>query len=94
MSIEVDQSFNEALSKYISVGMPTTLAREYALRAAGNEMQIQQQLMQVEFPSGANLIEENRTISTANAENYIGGVPTRARRRAAPRKRAAPRRRR
>ena len=95
MSQEVDQSFNEALGKYISVGMPTTLAREYALRAAGNEMQIQQQLMQVEFPSGANLIEENRTISTANAKNYIGGVPRkRAPRRAAPRKRAAPRRRR
>ena len=94
MRHSVDDSFNVALSKYINVGMPTNLARQYAMQAAANEGQIQQQLMEVEFPSGANVIEENRTISSANETNF-GGTPTRARRRAAPRKkRAASRRKR
>ena len=96
---EVDSSFNQALAKYINVGMPADLARQYAMQAAANEGQIQQQLMEIEFPSGANLIEEERAISKANMKEYIG-APTRAParrrapRRAAPRKRAAPRRKR
>ena len=98
MTEEVDSSFNAALSKYISVGMPADLARQYALQAAANEGQIQQQLMEIEFPSGANLIEEDRTVSKANMKQYIGApAPARRRapRRAAPRKkRAAPRRKR
>ena len=99
MANSVDKAFNVALAKYVDVGMPTDLARQYALQAASNEGAIQQQLMEVEFPSGANLIEENRTVSIANAANYIGGVPAPARRRAprraaARKKRAAPRRKR
>ena len=96
---EVDSSFNAALGKYIGVGMPADLARQYAMQAAANEGQIQQQLMEIEFPSGANLIEQDRSISKANMKEYIG-APTRAParrrapRRAAPRKRAAPRRKR
>ena len=94
---EVDSSFNAALGKYISVGTPADLARQYALRAASNEGQIQQQLMEIEFPSGANLIEETRAVSKANMKQYIGApAPARRRapRRAAPRKRAALRRKR
>ena len=97
MTEEVDNSFNAALNKYISVGMPADLARQYALQAAANEGQIQQQLMEIEFPSGANLIEEDRAISKANIKQYIGAPtrpPTRARRRAVPRKKRAPRRKR
>ena len=97
LSETVDGAFNVALSKYIEVGMPTDPARQYALQAASNEGQIQQQVMEIEFPSGANVIEENRIVGDANVANYIGGTGAprkRAPRRAAPRKKRAPRRKR
>ena len=66
MSQAVDRSFTGALGKYIAADMPSDLARQCALPAADNERRIQQQVMEVEFPSRANVLEENRTVSKAN----------------------------
>ena len=95
----VDKSYAEALEKYAETGMAPDVAKSFAMRAADNERQIQQQILEVEYPSGANAIELSRSVAVANSANYPGGMPSAprrapARRRAAPRKRAAPRHRR
>ena len=95
----VDKSYTQALEKYTGTGMAVDVAKSFAMRAADNERQIQQQILEVEYPSGANAIELSRSVAVANSNNYPGGMPAAprrapARRRAAPRKRAAPRRRR
>ena len=95
----VDKSYADALEKYVETGMAPDVAKQFAMQAANNERQIQQQILEVEYPSGANAIELSRSVAVANSANYIGGMPSAprrapARRRAAPRKRAAPRRRR
>ena len=93
----VDKSYADALEKYVNTGMAPDVAKSFAMRAADNERQIQQQILEVEYPSGANAIELSRSVAVANSANYPGGMPSAprrppARRRAAPRKRAAPRR--
>ena len=95
----VDKSYADALEKYSATGMSVDVAKSFAMQAADNERQIQQQILEVEYPSGANAIELSRSVAVANSANYPGGMPSAlrrapARRRAAPRKRAAPRRRR
>ena len=86
----VDKSYADALEKYVATGMATDVAKSFAMRAADNERQIQQQILEVEYPSGANAIELSRSVAVANSANYPGGMPAHAparRRRAAPRKR-------
>ena len=86
----VDDTYTEALAKYTGTGMSPDVAKQFAMQAAANERNIQQQILEVEYPSGANAIELSRSVAVANSTNYPGGMPARAparRRRAAPRKR-------
>ena len=89
----VDKSYADALEKYVATGMATDVAKSFAMRAADNERQIQQQILEVEYPSGANAIELSRSVAVANSTNYPGGMPA-PRRAPARRRRAAPRKRR
>ena len=89
----VDKSYADALEKYVATGMATDVAKSFAMRAADNERQIQQQILEVEYPSGANAIELSRSVAVANSANYPGGMPA-PRRAPARRRRAAPRKRR
>ena len=89
----VDKSYADALEKYVATGMATEVAKSFAMRAADNERQIQQQILEVEYPSGANAIELSRSVAVANSTNYPGGMPA-PRRAPARRRRAAPRKRR
>ena len=93
----VDESYAAALQKYVNTGMAPDVAKQFAMQAAANERNIQQQILEVEYPSGANAIELSRSVAVANSANFPGGMPPAprrapARRRAAPRKRATPRR--
>ena len=89
----VDDTYTEALAKYTGTGMSVDVAKSFAMRAADNERQIQQQILEVEYPSGANAIELSRSVAVANSANYPGGMPA-PRRAPARRRRAAPRKRR
>jgi hypothetical protein len=73
--------------------MAIDVAKSFAMRAADNERQIQQQILEVEYPSGANAIEQSRSVAVVNSANYPGGMPA-PRRAPARRRRAAPRKRR
>ena len=89
----VDKSYADALEKYSATGMAIDVAKSFAMQAADNERQIQQQILEVEYPSGANAIELSRSVAVANSTNYPGGMPA-PRRAPARRRRAAPRKRR
>ena len=71
----VDETYTEALAKYTGTGMSVDVAKSFAMRAADNERQIQQQILEVEYPSGANAIELSRSVAVANSTNYPGGMP-------------------
>ena len=89
----VDESYAAALQKYVNTGMAPDVAKQFAMQAAANERNIQQQILEVEYPSGANAIELSRSVAVANSANYPGGMPA-PRRAPARRRRAAPRKRR
>jgi hypothetical protein len=55
--------------------MSTDVAKQFAMQAAANERSIQQQILEVEDPSGANAIELSRIVAVANSANYPGGMP-------------------
>ena len=88
----VNDKFIKSLDTYLKTGMPPEMAKKFALQAAANEKAIQMQIFEVDFPSGANVLEQGRSIALANTANYEGGMP--ARRRAPTRRRPARRRRR
>ena len=90
----VDESYAAALQKYVNTGMAIDVAKSFAMQAADNERQIQQQILEVEYPSGANAIELSRSVAVANSANFPGGMPPAPRRAPARRRRAAPRKRR
>jgi hypothetical protein len=90
----VDKTYAEALQKYTGAEMPLEMAKRFALQAAANEKAIQQQLFEVNFPSGANVLEQGRSIAIANTRNFPGGMPTRGVGRAPARRRPSARRRR
>ena len=81
------------MQKYVNTGMAPDVAKQFAMQAAANERNIQQQILEVEYPSGANAIELSRSVTVANSTNYPGGMPA-PRRAPARRRRAAPRKRR
>ena len=93
-------SYQDAFSGFIEAGMPTDMAKNAALAAAANEKAVRRQVIETQFPSGANFIGDMASIKTngGSVMNFAGSAqaPARrapARRRAAPRKkRAAPRR--
>ena len=98
----IKQSYEDAFKGFIKAGMPTDMAKNAALSAANNEKLVRRQVIETQFPTGANFIGDMANIKSEGGSvmNFTGGAqaPARrapARRRAAPRKkRAAPRRRR
>ena len=96
----IKQSYEDAFKGFIKAGVPTEAAKNAALMAANNEKLVRRQVIETQFPSGANFIGDMASIKDAGGSvmNFAGGAqaPARrapARRRAAPRKkRAAPRR--
>ena len=93
-------SYQDAFTGFLKAGMPTDAAKNAALMAANNEKLVRRQVIETQFPSGANFIGDMASIKASGRSvmNFSGGAqaPARrapARRRAAPRKkRAAPRR--
>ena len=90
MTATVDTVFTKAMEKYLATKMPPDMARKFAMQAADNERQIQQQILEANYPTGANVIGMERQVSSANTRNYPGGVAPRR----APAKRRKPARRR
>ena len=87
----VNTKFAETLNTYLGTGMPPEMAKQFALQAADNERRIREQVFEVDFPSGANVLEQGRSIAIANTKNFPGGMPAR---RAPARRRPSARRRR
>ncbi len=87
MKTAINTKHSEALQHYINAGMPPEMAKKFALQAAANESAIQQQVFELSFPSGANVLELSTQAATANAA--IPGFGS-----AQPRRRAPARRRR
>ena len=83
----VNDAFTEAATKYTTAGLPPDMAKQYALQAARNEHQIQQQIFELQYPSGANILELNAQTTKFKG---LGGVAPQARR--APARRRARRR--
>ena len=77
MTVAVDSVFTQAMEKYLKTRMPPDMARKFAMQAADNERQIQQQILEATYPSGANVIGMGRQVAIANNANYPGGVPAR-----------------
>jgi hypothetical protein len=92
MKANINNKHVDALKHYIDAGMPPEMAKKFALQAAANESSIQQQVFELSFPSGANILEmaaaAPRLVSLGGAQN------TAVKRRAPAGKRGAPARRR
>ena len=92
-------SYQDAFTGFLKAGMPTEAAKSAALTAANNEKMVRRQVIETQFPTGANFIGDMASIKSEGGSvmNFAGSAqaPARrapARRRAAPRKkRAAPR---
>ena len=95
MLAHVRQSYDDAYKGFLSAGMGTDMAKQFSLQAANNERITRRQVIEVRFPTNANMIGDMATIRGA-AGSVMGGQgrAAPARRRAAPRKKRAPARRR
>jgi hypothetical protein len=56
MVAEVQKSYTAAYDGFIEAGLPTNMARQYALAAANNEKQVRRQVLETQYPTNANLI--------------------------------------
>ena len=94
----VRKSYDDAYKGFLSAGMGTDMAKQFSLQAANNERMTRRQVIEVMFPTNANMIGDMATIrGTAGSVMNLAGGQGRAapaRRRAAPRKKRAPARRR
>ena len=88
MKTAVNDKFNNALKEYAASGMPPEMAKKFAMQAAANESAIQQQVFEMNYPSGANILEMKaaapRFMSLGGEQNTAVGP---ARRRAPARRR-------
>ncbi len=92
MKTTINNKYSDALRNYIGAGMPPEMGKKFALQAAANESSIQQQVFELSFPSGANILE---MASAAPRLASLGGAQNTAVKRRAPAgKRRAPARRR
>ena len=87
MKAAINSKHTDAIKHYLGAGMPPEMAKKFALQAAANESAIQQQVFELSFPSGANVLELNTQV--ANENSKIPGFGA-----AQPRRRAPARRRR
>ena len=94
----VRKSYDDAYRGFLSAGMGMDMAKQFSLQAANNERITRRQVIEVRFPTNANMIGDMSTIKgTAGSVMNLEGGQGRAapaRRRAAPRKKRAPARRR
>jgi hypothetical protein len=74
LTTSVNEVYTAAATKYTSSGLPPEMAKQFALQAARNESQIQQQLFELSFPSGANILELNAQTKKFQG---LGGAPAR-----------------
>ena len=52
----VSASYADAYKGFIDAGLPTNMAKQYALAAANNEKQVRRQVLETQYPTNANLI--------------------------------------
>ena len=98
MIAHVRKSYDDAYKGFLAAGMGTDMAKQFALQAANNEKLTRRQVIEVQFPTNANMLGQQATIrnTAGSVANFAGGQSAApARRRAAPRKkRAAPKKKR
>ena len=87
MKIAINTKHTDALKHYIAAGMPPEMAKKFAMQAAANESAIQQQVFELSFPSGANVLELNTQVAKRNSKIPGFGAAQPARRRAPARRR-------
>ena len=80
----VNDQYSAAAKKYVESGLPPEVAKKFALQAASNEAEIQQQMFELRFPSGANVLELG---AQAHRFQGLGDVTAPPRRRAPARRR-------
>ena len=73
METEIKRAYDDALTKFYAAGLPKSMAEQYALAAAANERNIQKQLLETMFPSGANAVFA-QSLSHRNAGNFAGSL--------------------
>ena len=97
MIAHVRKSYDDAYKGFLTAGMGTDMAKQFALGAANNEKITRRQVIETMFPTNANMIGDMATKDAAGSVMNLAGGQGRAapaRRRAAPRKKRAPARRR
>ena len=87
MKAAINTKHTDALKHYIAAGMPPEMAKKFAMQAAANESAIQQQVFELSFPSGANVLELNTQVAKRNSKIPGFGAAQPARRRAPARRR-------
>ena len=68
MKTAINTKHNDAIRHYMGAGMPPEMAKKFALQAAANESSIQQQVFELNFPSGANVLELNTQVAKQNSK--------------------------
>ena len=94
MVVKIEDAYNDAYSGFINAGLPSEMAKRYALNAASNEKDVRRQVLETQFPSNANIIGEAQYVRKSPDSHMLGAGHATGIRRAPARKRATPRRRR
>ena len=83
MKTAINKKHTNAIKHYLDAGMPPEMAKKFALQAAANESAIQQQVFELSFPSGANVLELNTQVAKQNSRipGFASAQPARRRRR-------------
>ena len=83
MKRTINTKHTDAIKNYMEAGMPPEMAKKFALQAAANESAIQQQVFELSFPSGANVLELNTQVAEQNSRipGFASAQPARRRRR-------------
>ena len=68
MKTAINTKHKDAITNYMGAGMPPEMAKKFALQAAANESSIQQQVFELNFPSGANVLELNTQVAKQNSK--------------------------
>ena len=91
---EVQKSYKAAYDGFIEAGLPTNMAKQYALAAANNEKQVRRQVLETQYPTNANLIGDMSIVnkSSTGVMSMPGNMGGRALRRPAKRRKPAKRR--
>ena len=86
MKAAINTKHAVSIKHYLEAGMPPEMAKKFALQAAANESAIQQQVFELHYPSGANVLELNTQVAKRNSK-IPGFEAAQAQRRAPARRR-------